>query len=526
MTRRRFLLGALLVALFALGWSAGGGRASGALYGNLDTFVEVLHAVQTSYVDPVQPRNLIEGGLHGMLRELDAWSDYLDPHEYAALKSTGDDDAGGAGLLLDLREGYPVVASTIEDSPAWNAGVRTGDVLLKVDDHATLGLSVPDVGACLGGEPGSKVTVQIARAGEAGPLDLVIERARTSTRSVPYAFVAAPGIGYARVARIGERAGAELAAALDSLRAGGAHALVLDLRGDPGGSIEQAVAVAQQLLPEGAVVATTHGRTATAARRYVAGRTRTESAWPVAVLIDGGSASAAEIVAGALQDHDRALLVGQPTFGHASVQELIPLRNDEGALRLTTAIVLTPSGRAIRRAAAADGTDDEGDDDAPADTTATPAPATVFHTTSGRVVHAGGISPDVAVDPDSLPPAARAIASRRLAPAFATRWVAQHGATTVVSDDVWSAFRAEAAQQGAAAAAEADRERAAIAPMLERELVLRSAGPEAAARVALAHDPVFQRAAAVLRQARSAREVFALATGGHPRDERPTRKAR
>jgi len=529
LTRRRILLGALLVALFALGWSAGGGRASGSLYGNLDTFVEVLHAVQTSYVDPVQPKGLIEGGLRGMLRGLDPYSDYLDARAYANYKASLDEDFSGVGVLLDLRDGYPVVVTPIDGSPAWEAGLLPGDVILKVDGHATLGLSIPEVGTRLQGEPGTRVTLQIARTGDTAPRDLAIERARIAARSVPYAFVAAPGVGYLRLARFGEHAGAEFAAALDSLRAGGARALVIDLRDDPGGLLDQAVAVSQQLLPEGTLVVSTRGRTATAAHRYVAGRARSEAAWPVAVLIDRGSASAAEIVAGALQDHDRALLLGQSTFGKGSVQDVFPLRNDQGALKLTTAIYVTPSGRTIRRASPADDSADDGEDDAAPDSTpaaAAPAPE-VFHTASGRVVHGGGIDPDVVVTPDSLPPAAGAIADRRLAFRFAKRWLEQHGAgTTPAGDEAWSAFRADVAQQGAAAAGELDAERAVIAPMLERELARRRSGPEAAARVALATDPAFQRAAAVLRQARAPHDVFALATGGRPRAGGASRKVR
>lgn len=193
MIRRRVLLGALLAVLFVIGWSAGRVRASGDLYTNLDLFVEVLHAVQTNYVDVAEPALLIEGGVRGMLKDLDPYSQYLNEHDYTALKSQLAGEFDGIGALVDSRDGYPVVVAPIEGSPAWEAGLLPWDILVKVDGHTTFGLTIPEISAKLHGAPGSKVTVSVAREGEGEEREIGIERAHIQTPSVPYAFWRPPG---------------------------------------------------------------------------------------------------------------------------------------------------------------------------------------------------------------------------------------------------------------------------------------------------------------------------------------------
>ena len=525
MIRRRFLIGALLAVLFGIGWGVGLGRASGDLYSNLDTFIEVLHAVQTSYVDPVEAKPLIEGGMRGMLSGLDAHSEYLDERAYAGLKSSLDEQFDGVGVLVDLHEGYPVIVSPVEGSPAWEAGLMPGDVITKIDGKAVFGLELPAIGSRVRGEPGTTVRVTVARPGE-DERELVITRRRIEQRSVPYAFVAA-GTGYVRLATFGEHAADEVRAALDTLRAGGARSLVLDLRGNPGGLVEQAVAVVQQLVPEGSAIVSTRGRLASANHAWTAAKgSHANTAWPVAVLVDGGSASAAEIVAGALQDLDRALVVGQATFGKGSVQDVFPLRNHEGALKLTTAWYYTPSGRSLQRQHPAEVADDSEEDDGSPDSasadSAAPAPvapASTFHTASGRAVRGGGgVEPDLAVQPDSLPPLARAVEARRVALRFAARPQA--------GSDAWTAFRAYAREQGVTGDdAEFERERTPLEHVLERETARRAQGSAAAARIALADDAVFRRAADVLARAKSAHDVFAFAVPAGARTA-PAKKAR
>jgi carboxyl-terminal processing protease len=510
MIRRRFLIGALLAVLFAAGWWVGRGHASGDLYSNLDTFVEVLHAVQTSYVDPVEPKPLIEGGMRGMLHELDPHSEYLDAKEYENLRSSLDEQFEGIGVLVDMHEGYPVIVSPIEGSPAWEAGLLPGDLITKVEGHSVLGLSLPEIGSRIRGAAGSSVHISVARPGESDERDLVVERRHLSTPSVPYAFVMPNHVGYLRLASYGSRAGAEVAAALDTLTAAGARSLVLDLRGNPGGLVEQAVAVVQQLVPEGSTVVYTQGRVASAAHKWTAAKTpHAQLAWPIAVLVDHGSASASEITAGALQDLDRALVVGETTFGKGTVQDVYPLRNHEGALKLTTALYYTASGRSLQRPRPAEAADDDGSDDeeSATDTTVTtpaPAPAKVFHTSSGRVVHGGGgVEPDLVVHPDSLPPLPKLLEDRKIAFRYA--------GTSEGAGGAWAPFPAFARKQGVTATdAEFEQARPSIERELAREAARRSSGAAAAARLALADDAVFRRAADVVAHARTRRDVFAL----------------
>ena len=447
--RRRVLLGALLGALFSLGWWAGGSRAANGLYSGLDLFVEVLQTVQANYVDAVDSGKLVTGAMRGVAHGLDPWSRYLDPEEFRALRGVIQGAFDGIGASVDERAGWPVVIAPIEGSPAWDAGLEPGDVITKVNGHSTFGLSPDEMSAKLRGAAGTAVTLTVAR--DDAERDLKLMRRRVTVKSVPYAFVAAPGVGYLRLAHFSTRASVDVAAACDTLRAAGAHALVLDLRGNPGGTIDEAAAIAGQFLPLGARVTSTQGRANGVSQHYDVTRSHPELTWPLAVLIDGGSASASEILAGALQDHDRAVLVGDSTFGKGVAQQIYPLRGSQGALQLTVSRYLTPSGRSIHRErlSAHDDSDEE-DGSGDADSGAA-KPGGTYHTDAGRVVRAGsGLAPDLRVEADSV--AAR--------------------------------LRMNTRHPG---------------------------GAVGAAREALAHDRVFQRALEVLQRANDARGVFAAA---------------
>jgi carboxyl-terminal processing protease len=399
------LFGGLLGALFALGWWVGGGRAASGLYSGLDLFVEVLQTVQNNYVDPVDTGKLVTGAMRGVTHGLDPWSRYLDADEFRATRGSIQGMFDGIGASVDTRGGWPVVIAPIEGSPAWDAGLESGDVITKVDGHSTFGLTPDELGAKLRGAPFTMVTITIAR-GEEKERDLRLRRQRVMVKNVPYAFLAAPGVGYVRLAHFSTHAGADVAAACDTLRTQGAHALVLDLRGNPGGTFDEAVAIAAQFLPGGVTVVTTKGRAPGSDQRYTATRARPELSWPLAVLVDGGSASASEIVAGALQDHDRAVLVGDTTFGKGVSQQIYPLRGSYGALQLTVSRYYTPSGRSIHREPLSASSDDEGDDEeepgVPRPSTPDSARARTFRTEAGRLVRGGGgLAPDLRVAADS-----------------------------------------------------------------------------------------------------------------------------
>ena len=539
MIRRRFLLGALLGALFCLGWWAGRGITAGRgdLYQNLDVFVEVVQRVQQSYVDPVDAAKIMNGALRGLTHSLDPYSQYLDVKAYEDLQITTQGNYGGVGLVVGLRDGWPVVVSPVEGGPAWSLGIRTGDIIQAVDGVNTSGLALDELAAKLRGKPGTTVRLTVHRDGDDDDHDFTIERQQIITKSVPYAFNLAGGVGYLRLSDFSEDSGAEVRAALARLRAGGATRLLLDLRSNPGGLLEQAVSVTEDFVKPQTLVVYTKGRMKDSDQRYRAAGTTPELGWPVVVLVDRGTASASEIVSGALQDLDRALIVGETTFGKGLVQSVFPLRG-HGALKLTTARYYTPSGRCINSIAsehlldsleAADaGESDAGDVETIAAHDTTPAP--VFHTASGRrVFGGGGIRPDLIVAADTLAPLARALEVRGMPFRFAGRWVGSHPsgiAGAPVSTEMWHAFRAFADTVRAAdGSAPWDTERVIIERALRREIARRRGGDAAAARVALETDPVVTRALDVLGRARAARDVFAIAAEPLPRPEHPARPA-
>jgi carboxyl-terminal processing protease len=515
--RRRLFLAASLVALFALGWWAGRGFSRD-LYPDLDMFVEVVRKIEVFYVDPVRPQTLIEGAIRGMLRQLDPHSQYLDAKAYANLLSMAEGTFGGIGVEVGVREGYPTVIAPIEGTPAWEAGLRSGDVLVGIDGKSTYGLAVEDVADRLRGAEGTQVRVRVNREGEPDAHEITLTRRIIERKAVPYAFVAGQGVGYLRLTAFSERSGEEVRSVLARLRSQGAKSLVLDLRSNPGGLLDQAVDVAEVFVPRGTMVVYTQGRVRNEDRRFYADATAPNLDWPVVVLVDGGSASAAEIVAGALQDLDRALLVGSTTFGKGSVQRVFPLHGQEGALKLTTAIYHTPSGRSIDRTAVdslPDEDTEEGDAlPAPPDTLARP----VFRTPAGRVVYGGGgIAPDVVVIPDTLTGLLRRVESRNLAFRFANRWINLHpqARPDVAVAVPWTEFLAWLKQEAVEfTPAEAEAQRAPLERAVRREMARRMLGDGAAARVALEDDPAWARACAVLGRARVPRDVF---TSGAPR---------
>jgi carboxyl-terminal processing protease len=520
--RKRIVLGVLLVGLFTVGWWVGRGGASGDLYGNLDLFVEVVHKIEANYVDPVDPEHLVDGALKGMLRNLDPYSQYLDPKDYSNLKTMTQGAFGGIGVVVSVRDNYPTVVSPIEGSPAFLAGMRSGDRIVKIDGQSSAGLSIDDAAAKLRGPEGTQVTITVRREGEESERDITLERKVIVTHSVPYAFVAGGGVGYIRLSSFSENSGPEVRAALDRLRKDGAKSAVLDLRENPGGLLDQAVDVASQFLPKGALVVQTKGRMRGQDQRYLTTEAGAERRWPLVMLVDQGSASASEIVAGALQDLDRALVIGRTTFGKGLVQSVFPLRGTDAALKLTTARYYTPSGRSINKASNDTLGQDEEDDTGPAAAAPDTAPAPRFRTSGGRMVYGGGgITPDVVVLADTLPPLTLAVERQGLPFRFANRWVNAHPDTrpgSTLPEGMWSEFTAFLATEKVKYDERTlSAERDDLTRALRREIARRVSGDAAAARVALEGDPVFAKALAVLGRAKAATDVFAAAGLEAPR---------
>jgi carboxyl-terminal processing protease len=311
------------------------------------------------------------------------------PTSFRATRGAIQGSFDGIGATVDQKGGWPVVVAPIEGSPAWKAGLEPGDVITKVDGHSTFGMTPDEVGAKLRGGPATMVTLTVARQGE-DEREVKLQRDKVQVKNVPYCVPRRAGRGL-RASR------AFLRARLRRRRRGVRHAAhagraraALDLRGNPGGTFDEAVAIASQFLPSGVTVVSTKGRASDADQVYKSTRARPELSWPLAVLVDGGSASASEIVAGALQDHDRAVLVGDTTFGKGVSQQIYPLRGSQGALQLTVSRYYTPSGRSIHRQRTTPAEDDADDEEGEADHEAASdsVRGRTFRTDAGRLVRA------------------------------------------------------------------------------------------------------------------------------------------
>ncbi|HJV67096.1 MAG TPA: S41 family peptidase [Geomonas sp.] len=317
----------------------------------LRLFSQVVGIVKQSYVDQVDDKKLMTGAINGMLAALDPHSSYLPATDYSEMKVHMAGEFGGLGIELDMRDGKLMVNAPIEDTPASRAGILAGDHIWRIDGKPTQGLSINECVSRMRGTPGTSVTLGILR-NDSPPLTFRLTRAIIKTKSLK-ARLLEPGYGYIAIAEFQERTGEDFARALKTLAAdngGPLSGLILDLRYNPGGLVDQAFMVADRFIGEGlsnGLIVTTKGREPSSQRSLTAFVNQKEPLYPMVVLINGGSASASEIVAGALQDHKRAVIMGTQSFGKGSVQSIITLNNGDG-LKLTTARYYTPSGRSIQ----------------------------------------------------------------------------------------------------------------------------------------------------------------------------------
>ncbi len=317
-------------------------------YQELQLFTDVLTIVKRSYVEEVAIKDLVYGAIDGMLTSLDPHSGFMSPDIYKEMKVDTRGEFGGLGIEISVRDGILTVVAPIEDTPASRAGLQAGDHIIKIDDEFTKDLEIMEAVHLMRGAPGTDITITIMRSSFEKPKPFTLTREVIKVKSVK-AKTLEKGFGYVRLAQFQERTGADLGKALESLREsndGALEGLILDLRNNPGGLLDQAIDVSDLFLAEGLIVYT-QGREEDAQMEFSAMHSGTEPDYPMVVLINGGSASASEIVAGALQDHNRAVIMGTQSFGKGSVQTIIPLSDDSG-LRLTTAKYYTPSGTSIQ----------------------------------------------------------------------------------------------------------------------------------------------------------------------------------
>lgn len=317
------------------------------MYQYLKLFSDVLNIVQDNYVEKVDTKKLMYGAVNGMLRELDPHSSFLRPEDYKELQIETKGKFGGLGIEITMRDNVLTVVAPLEDTPADRAGILANDQIVKIDDQPTQDMSLMDAVQKMRGPKGTKVRLTIIRKGEKKPLEFELTRDVIAIQSVKFRTLE-PGYGYVRITSFQSGTANDLRKALDTLESNNQplQGLVIDLRNDPGGLLDQAVEVSDEFIDEGLIVYT-GGRLESQKMRFEAHKGPKHHGYPIVVLVNSGSASASEIVAGALQDHKRAIILGEPTFGKGSVQTVIPL-NDGSALRLTTSLYYTPSGRSIQ----------------------------------------------------------------------------------------------------------------------------------------------------------------------------------
>ena len=313
---------------------------------DIQTFAEVFERIKRAYVEEVDDSTLLRNAMRGMLSELDPHSAYLDSEEFQSLRESTEGEFGGIGIEVGLEEGRLTVITPIDDTPASRAGVQARDIILAIDDTPTERLSLQEAVTLMRGEPGSEIHLTLQRSGVEAPVEVTLTREIIRTESVRSELLE-PGYGYLRVSQFQNRTGEQVNDAIRQLeRNAPLQGLILDLRNNPGGVLQAAVAVADAFLDSGLVVYT-EGRLPDTEMRFSASRETAAPDVPLVVLINGGSASAAEIVAGALQDQRRGVIMGTESFGKGSVQQVLPLGNGEG-LKLTTALYYTPNGRSIQ----------------------------------------------------------------------------------------------------------------------------------------------------------------------------------
>ncbi|MBN1825612.1 MAG: S41 family peptidase [Candidatus Eisenbacteria bacterium] len=375
-------------------------------YRQLQRFSEVLNRVQSDYVDDTEMEELIDAAIRGMLESLDPHTQFLDISQYRDLMTSTAGSFGGLGIHIAIRDGVLTVIAPIEGTPAARMGIQGGDQILYIEEESTEGFTADDAVNRLRGPEGTQVTIKIRREGVPDLIEYAITRDIIKLDSVPYTFVTDDRIGYMSVTQFSKSTSHEMESALRDLESSGIRGLVIDLRSNPGGLLDQAVEVSDLLLDDGQLITYTQGRRKNANSRFVDHKNTEHGGYPIVVLVNQYSASASEIVSGAVQDWDRGLVVGKTTFGKGSVQSVIPLDGETG-LKLTTAKYYTPSGRCIHRPELASQRrlreiPQEGEEN-----------EEVYYTHAGRPVYGGGgITPDIEIEQRKMAPV-EAAAERR-----------------------------------------------------------------------------------------------------------------
>jgi carboxyl-terminal processing protease len=524
---KRTIMAPVLVAVTAMatgGWflQRGIGQERN-IYANARLFEDVMRFVSESFVDDKDPSELYQMAVDGMLEELgDPHTSLMVAKDYERLRLTTQGEYGGIGISIDRRAGWITVISPLPGTPGMRAGLQAGDQIIEVDGESTREWDTDMAVSKLRGPKGSAVNILVARGGVDQPIPIRIEREEIHIQAVPASYMMDGNVGYVELVSFSESSTTELRDAIRELREQGAKGLILDLRNNPGGLLDQGVTIADLFLSRGQTVVETKGRASNQNQRATARTGDQFPGLPIVILVGPNSASASEIVAGALQDHDRALVLGRTTYGKGSVQSLYPLENNNW-LKITTARWYTPVGRSIQKPYGIDAhlVEEDVDDAAPSDTTEKPA----YKTDSGRTVFGGGgIHPDVILSPDTLTVDERMFVqamqqhfadyvSARLT--FAVRYLRENpnlqpgfAVTTEMLDRYYDAIRAGGVEVERGLFDGATRW---VSNDIGYEITISKWGQEVARQRTNSVDPQVVAAADLLRRASTPESLFALA---------------
>jgi len=427
----RMMVGvALIVGLLLGSMLTGYLVAADNVYTQLTIFTHILRLVERNYVEQVDTGDLMDGAITGLLKQLDPHSSFLSRDSFDNMSEKFSGNFYGIGIYFDIKDGVLTVISAIEDTPAHKVGLRSGDQIVGIDGVSIVGINQSEVRNKLRGPKGTEVMVTVRRQGLDEPLDLTIVRDKIPIRSVSSAFMLDPETGYIHLSHFSQTTGDEIEQALTMLEEQGMQRLLFDLRGNAGGYLEQAVEVADKFIEGGNIILSTRGRIPNSNREYRATDAATHTVYPVIVLINKGSASASEIVAGAIQDWDRGLIIGTTSFGKGLVQSVYNL-SDGSALKLTTAQYYTPSGRLIQRDYKSRSHEDYLAAAGESDATLVAADGhavtnrSVYTTAAGRIVYGGGgINPDIRIEAEEYTSKLMAmLLSKRLFLEFASHYM-------------------------------------------------------------------------------------------------------
>lgn len=522
--RTVIVAGTLLAALVTGGWLLQRGAHTGTFttYEGARLYESVFRRVQNDFVDPVDDSALYRKSVDGLLYELrDPYSTFLPPDRFARLNESTSGNYAGLGVEVDLRDGWLIVVAPLPGGPAERAGLQPGDRIVEIGGKTTKGWTNEEASKVLRGKPGTFVTLRIERPGIASPIELRLQRNTIHQSAVRRTSMLNDGIGYIDLKAFSDSTAKELTAAIGGLLSRGMKSLVLDLRTNPGGLLTQGVRVSDLFLNPGQRIVSMRGRLPDANREYADTADQRWPQMPLVVLVDGRTASAAEIVAGALQDHDRAVIIGTPTYGKGSAQSVIPFAG-QGGLKITTARWFTPAGRSITRRQQSD--DDDGEE-------LPPITRDRFRTDAGRSVFGGGgITPDV-IAGDTITPAAEASFMRALGPNVphfrdaitdyalflkARGGVAQDFTVTpAMRDEVWSRMKARGIDIQRSVYDEAEP---LVARLIAFDIARYVFGGESEFRRRASVDKVLQKALEIARGATSEQELLKRATAMAPPD--------